>query len=274
MTRPVQSPAPGSRIVRHAGDLLEFSFVVPGGGAGHAWLRTTLGHAAVRRAEIVAHVENGQPMLAREWHDVAMRRVGHDRFTVTLPLLDAGCHEAKALFLPDGRSEPVWPEGGNALIKVEPASTVCANSVYTAFVRQFRPDADAATDRRLEPGVRVLEEQGYTVIPRSGTFRDLIGRLDVIVGRMGFRIVQLLPIHPTPTVFGRMGRFGSPFAGLDYLDVDPALAEFDRQTTPLEQFCELVSAVHARGALLFLDIPVNHTGWASKLQNQDRKSVV
>ena len=63
-----------------------------------------------------------------------------------------------------------------------------------------------------------------------------------------------------------MGRFGSPFAALDYFAVDPALAEFDECASPLEQFGELADAVHARKGRIFLDIPVNHTGWASTLQ--------
>jgi predicted glycogen debranching enzyme len=62
-----------------------------------------------------------------------------------------------------------------------------------------------------------------------------------------------------------MGRFGSPFASLDYYAVDPHLAEFDSKATPLEQFLELVDAVHARNGRIFIDIPVNHTGWASRL---------
>ena len=43
-------------------------------------------------------------------------------------------------------------------------------------------------------------------------------------------------------------------------------ADFDTKATPMEQFGELVDQVHARGGRIFMDIPVNHTGWASKLQ--------
>ena len=113
--------------------------------------------------------------------------------------------------------------------------------------------------------LKTLDEAGYTVIPPSGTFRDLIEELDFIIGHLGCRIVQLLPIHPTPTTYARMGRFGSPYAALSFTAVDPALAEFDPKATPLEQFVELVDAVHARGARLFIDIAINHTGWAASL---------
>jgi predicted glycogen debranching enzyme len=268
LQRLAQNPAPGSRSLRYRGDLLEVRLVVPGAAEGRAWLRTTLGNAAIRCGEIIRHVEGGAPLRAHEWHDIAMTRIAADTFRLSLPLLEVGLFQAKAFFLPAGQTEPVWPEGGNLRIKVEPAASCCANTLYAAFVRQFRPDgADAITPEQAHT-IEALEKDGYAVIPRSGTFRDLIRRLDVILDVMGCRILQLLPIHPTPTTYARMGRFGSPFAVIDFMDVDPSLGEFDRQSTPLDQFRELVHAVHRRGARIFLDIPVNHTGWASKLQNQ------
>ena len=111
-----------------------------------------------------------------------------------------------------------------------------------------------------------MEARGYAVLPPSGTFRAVARRLDHILDPergMGFGILQLLPIHPAPTVYAKMGRYGSPFAALDFFAVDPALAEFDPAATPMDQFRELLDAVHARGARLFLDLPANHTGWAS-----------
>ncbi|MBQ2346000.1 MAG: glycogen debranching enzyme N-terminal domain-containing protein, partial [Kiritimatiellae bacterium] len=63
-----------------------------------------------------------------------------------------------------------------------------------------------------------------------------------------------------------MGEYGCPFAATDFLSVDPAMAEFDEFTTPLDQFRELIDAVHARHGLLLVDLPANHTGWASTLQ--------
>ncbi len=48
--------------------------------------------------------------------------------------------------------------------------------------------------------------------------------------------------------------------------VDLALAEFDKRTTGIDQFCELTRAAHALGARVFLDIVINHTGWGSVLQ--------
>ncbi|MDF1552826.1 MAG: amylo-alpha-1,6-glucosidase, partial [Deferrisomatales bacterium] len=257
-------PTPGSRLIRHRGDWLTVTLSVADLGPGRAWLRTNLGRAAVRRGEVIAHAESGRAMLDRDWHDLPMAPSGTGEFTVAVPLAEVGVFRAKALFLPEGTGDPLWPPGDDVHLKVEPAEFCAANGIYSAFVRQHRPPETGSADR--DRAVRLLEADGYTVIPRSGTFRDLIPRLDHIIGTLGFRILQLLPIHPTPTTFARMGRFGSPFAVMDFLDVDPALAAFDRRTTPLDQFRELVDAVHARGGRVFLDIPVNHTGWASWLQ--------
>ncbi len=65
-----------------------------------------------------------------------------------------------------------------------------------------------------------------------------------------------------------MGQFGSPYAALGFLSVDPALAEFDPKATPLEQFIELVDAVHERNSKLLIDIAINHTGWAARLHEK------
>lgn len=262
-----QTPEQGSEILVHAGDTLTFELEVNADRKGTAWLRTNLHGARIRRQEIVSCAESETPVLDRDWFDTPMLRKNATTFTVTVPASDVGIFEAKTLFLKDGASEPQWPEGANARIKVEPASRISGNSIYSAFTRLFGKEDD--TGLLIEDNSRnlkALDDAGYTVIPRSGKFRDLIGELDTIVDQMGFRILLLLPIHPTPTTYARMGRFGSPFATLDLMDVDPALAEFDRKTTPLDQFRELIDATHAHGASLFMDMPLNHTGWASALQ--------
>ncbi|MGI6494943.1 MAG: amylo-alpha-1,6-glucosidase [Kiritimatiellia bacterium] len=262
-----QRPAPGGMLLLCAGDCLEVTLSLSRPRAGRALLRTNIGHAAVQREEVVALTDYGRPPLARDWHDLPMDCVAPGCFALRIPLLEVGVFEAKACFLPDGGADPEWPDGPNLRVKVQSAHAARANSMYTAFVRQFGPsiqkDARTAERRRAEAA---LAEAGYAVLPPSGTFRDVIRRLGHIHGRLGFRILQLLPIFPTPTTYGRMGLFGSAFAALDFLSVDPALAEFDRSATPLDQFRELADAVHARGASLFLDLPANHTGWASTLQ--------
>ncbi len=264
-----QIPAPGTSVVLHKGDVLELTLLLPEDErrAGGAWVRSTMGSAETRRREIIDRAELGRPVLNRDWHDIPMRKAGARRYVARLPLIEVGRFEAKTFFLPEHSSEPIWPPGNNVIVKVEPAEYCCNNTIYTAFVRQFGPNKKKLSDTgNRAKAVDALDAAGYAVIPPSGTFRDLIRELDFIIGKLRFRTIQLLPIHPVPTTYARMGRFGSPYAALDFMDVDPALAEFDQRTTPIDQFQELVDAIHARHARLFLDIPVNHTGWASKLQ--------
>ncbi len=262
-----QQPAPGEHTLHFRGDSITFSLENRTGQTGKAWLRSNIGYAHVRHAEIIRHAEEGLPPLSRDWHDHPMKPGENNTFSITLPLLGVGRFEAKAYFVADGSETILWPEGGNSVLKVEPAETCAGNTMYTAFVRLFgEAKHKGAVAPQDEPAVQQLDQSGYAVIPRSGKFRDLVKELDFIVGTLRCKIIQLLPIHPTPTTYARMGRFGSPFAVMDLLDVDPALAEFDKQTTPLDQFQELVDETHRRNARLYLDIPINHTGWASRLQ--------
>ena len=265
-TRPIQQPAPGRHRLHFCGDTLAFALVMPRRARGSAWIRTNIGRARVSRQEIIRHVRRDDPLLGRDWFDIPMKPIDDHRFRVELPLCEVGHFAAKCYFLESGSSTPLWPDGPNTIINVEPADTCCANGIYNAFVRQFGPNKSGqSTGQSVETAVRELDSGGYTVIPPSGKFRDLIRQLDFITGTLGCRYLQLLPIHPTPTTYGRMGRFGSPYAALSFTDVDPALAEFDPKATPLEQFIELADAVHRRGAKLILDIAINHTGWAASL---------
>ncbi len=250
MAELVQTPAPGSRLLRCAGDRLILSLSVPAGFAkGRAFARTNIDGVSWKDLPMAPSAAPGSDGAATYVLELRPRAVG--------------VFAAKTYFLPDGASEPVWPSGADVLVKVAPAWTRCGCSIYTAFTRQFRADDGRAATTALRDEIAALDRAGYAVIPPSGTFRTLAKRLDHIIGGLGFNIVQLLPVHPVPTTYARMGRFGSPFASLDFYSVDPALAEFDESATPLDQFVELADAVHARGARLFLDLPANHTGWAS-----------
>lgn len=263
-----QSPEPGARLQARAGDTIQFVLVTGHGGTGRAWLRTNLGRADRQRRAIITRVEQGVEPRGDDWHDIPMTAREPGVYAVRVPLIEPGIFEAKTLFQPTDAPVPQWPEGPNVYIKITAATTISSNTLYCAFARQFGPHQES------EPGLlpdrircsELLDASGYTVIPKSGTFRGLMRELDTIMGRMRFRIIQLLPVFPTPTTYGRMGRFGSPFAVRDLMDIDPALAEFDRQATPFQQFEALVDAVHGRGGRVFLDIPINHTGWAGTLQ--------
>jgi starch synthase (maltosyl-transferring) len=263
----IQTPGPGTRMVKFRGDVLTFKLGLPQPLEGTAWVRTNLGHGNITRTEIVAEVEQDKTRLGRDWFDIPMNRMDDRNFSVMLPLVEVGHFEAKCFFLKKGEPGPTWPEGGNTVINVEPADVCCANIIYNAFVRQFGPNKSGRQSLTTSQAeiLQNLDSAGYTMIPPSGTFRDLIAELDFIIGRLGCRILMLLPIHPTPTTYGRMGRFGSPYAALNFTGVDPALAVFDVHATPLEQFIELVDATHQRNAKLFIDIAINHTGWAAGL---------
>jgi len=231
-----QTPAPDSYLLRWKGDDLVVTLTLDAPCKGRAVLRTNLGAASVRRREIIEETEQGIVPLAKAWNDIPMKEVRPGAFECTVRLDEVGVFSAKACFFPAGTRTPVWPEGRNFHVKVEPASTRRANAIYTVFVRQF------------------------------GSFREVVRRLDTIMGKMGFTIVQTLPPFPVPVTYGVMGKKGCPFAATDFFSVDPACAEFDVKATPLDQFRELVDAVHARGGRLFIDLPANHTGWASVLQ--------
>ena len=263
----LQNPAPGRRMVKFCGDTVVFTLVLPHPQDGTAWVRTNIGQGKVIRSEIFRQIEQDETPLGRAWFDIPMKRIDPQSFKITLPLSENGHFEAKCFFLKENEISPIWPQGPNTVINVDSADSCCANIIYNAFVRQFGPNVAGAETLTAARGeiIGELDNTGYTVIPPSGTFRDLIDKLDFILGELGCRILMLLPIHPTPTTYGRMGRFGSPYAALSFTAVDPALARFDPRATPLEQFIELVDAVHQRNARIFIDIAINHTGWAASL---------
>lgn len=262
-----QSPTPGLHRVMFKGDSITFTLTLSEDRPGRAWLRTNLGHGRTIRREIIRAVTKSEPMLAHDWYDIPMVCVRPCCHQLTLGLSEVGHFEAKCYFLESDETTPVWPQGANVCVNVAPADTCCANIIYNAFVRQFGPNRSGAFKASHDHAemVKRLDDRGYTVIPPSGTFRDLIAHLDFIIGHLGCRILHLLPVNPTPTTYGRMGRFGSPYAALNFTAVDPALAVFDPKATPLEQFIELVDAVHARSAKIIIDIAPNHTGWAAGL---------
>ncbi|MCF8025445.1 MAG: glycogen debranching protein, partial [Desulfobacteraceae bacterium] len=259
----VQHPAPGSRHLVYRGDVFVFSLHVPGDEKGTAWVRTNIGGGHTARQEIIRHVEQNEALLHQDWTDIAMKSASDGGFELRVPLCETGHFEAKAYFLPEADGQPVWPPGANIEINVEPAGTVCGNTIYNAFVRQFGPNKEKRRIPSHDADFWSLDRNGFAVIPPSGKFRDLIKELDFIVHELGCRFLQLLPVNPAPTIYGRMGRFGSPYAAQSFTAVDPAMAEFDRRATPLEQFMELVDAIHSRGARIILDIAINHTGWAA-----------
>ncbi|MEW5909781.1 MAG: alpha-amylase family glycosyl hydrolase, partial [Thermodesulfobacteriota bacterium] len=253
-------------MLKFRGDTLRVELMVTAREDGDAFLRTNLGQGKIARQEIIRMVEYREFPLANDWYDIPMKPSGTGGYSLVLPLCEVGHFEAKGYFLPKTDGKPVWPEGPNLSVNVEPAHTCCGNIIYNAFVRQFGPNKNGGFFNSLSRNeIQKLDRLGYVVIPPSGTFRDLIKELDFIIKTLGCRYIQLLPIHPTPTTYARMGRYGSPYAALSFTAVDPALAQFDVKATPLEQFIELVDAIHYRNGRILIDIAINHTGWAASL---------
>ena len=261
----IMTPGPGARFVRHAGDVLTLHLQgVPPGFT--ARLRTNLGRGSRLREEIIrAHFER-IPLAGASWRDIPMQPAGEGAWKLTLPLTEVGFFKAKA-FAVDSRGIQTWPSGPDLTVSVHPSWTRTANTVYCAFPRMFGPNKTRRTtqSKELDSRLAPLDAEGYAIIPPSGKLRDLIREIPHIVDTLGCRILHLLPINPTPTTFARFGRFGSPYALQHLTAIDPALVEFDKRSTGLDQFAELAYAVHAKGARMFLDVVINHTGWGSAL---------
>lgn len=94
----------------------------------------------------------------------------------------------------------------------------------------------------------------YSVYVRNyseeGTFKAVENDLDRI-RELGVDIIWLMPIHPVG-VKAKKGELGSPYAIKDYRNVNP---EFGT----MEDFKELVNAIHAKGMKCIIDVVYNHT---------------
>ena len=264
------TPAPGTHWQRFVGDRLRFVLHDAGERrpekGWRALLRTNLGRAEQLRREIIQAHTRGLPLAGASWRDVPMGRETGG-WALELPLTEVGYFKAKAYLVGPGGWQH-WPEGPDVGISVHPDRYRTGNIIYCAFTRMFGASRAARTtqDPKLDQSLGTLDQGGYTVIPPSGKFRDLTRQLPHIFGTLGCRILQLLPVNPTPTTYARFGRFGSPYAGLDLRAIDPALVEFDRRTTGVDQFRELTYGSHVLGGRVFLDLVINHTGWGSVLQ--------
>ena len=263
-------PAPGARCQKFVGDRVRFELQdalgrrpEPG---WRALLRTNLGRAEQLRKEIIQAHTRGLPLAGASWRDVPM--LEHpEGWSLELPLAEVGYFKAKAYLLDPGGWQH-WSEGPDVGISVHPDRYRAGNTIYCAFTRMFgasRP-ARSARDQKQERWLTSMDKAGFTILPPSGKLRDLTRQLPHVFETLGCGILQLLPINPTPTTFARLGRYGSPYAALDLRAVDPALVEFDRRTTGIDQFRELTYRSHGLGGRVFLDLAINHTGWGSVMQ--------
>src|SRR5579859_4803337 len=267
---PLMTPAPGGRCVRYVGDRLRFTLRDRNGARPpQGWrglLRTNLGRAVQLRREILEAHAQGLPPAGVSWRDLPMNQT-QDGWFLDLPMVEVGYFKAKAYMI-DPRGWQHWPDGPDFGISIHPDRYRTANILYCAFPRMFGASRASSTtrDEALETTLKSLDQNGYTVIPPSGKLRELTKLLPHIVQNLGCRVLHLLPVNPTPTTYARFGRYGSPYAALDLTAIDPALVEFDKRTTGIDQFRELAYAMHREGGRVFLDIVINHTGWGSVLQ--------
>lgn len=268
------TPAPGERLLRYLGDRVTFTIAWDQGGTGWtAFLRTNLGRARRLRAETIAALGGQGTFAGGSWRDIPMRlrrrTDGGTEWFLDLPMTEIGFFQAKP-YVVNAEGAQQWPAGSDLGISIQPSDYRTANTIYCAFTRMFgRTKTLAATRDTLREGLlATLDREGYTAIPPSGTFRDLVAELPHIVEHLGCRILHLLPVGPTPTTYARYGRFGSPYAQQDLVAIDPALVEFDRRTTAVDQFGELTAAAQRLGCKVFLDIVINHTGWGATLLDE------
>jgi predicted glycogen debranching enzyme len=267
---PVMTPSPGGRLQRFVGDRVRFLLKDRDGRkpitGWRALLRTNLGRATEIRREIIHAHTKGLPLAGASWRDLTMREEA-EGWSLELPLTEVGYFKAKA-YLVDPRGWQHWSTGPDTGISVHPDQYRTRNSIYCAFTRLFGKTKTAIStrDAKQERVFAAWDNEGYTVIPPSANLRDLLRQLPHIIETLGCRIVQLLPVNPTPTTYARFGRFGSPYAALDLTAIDPALVVFDKRTTGIDQFKELTYGTHLRGGRVFLDLVINHTGWGSVLQ--------
>jgi predicted glycogen debranching enzyme len=265
-------PRPGEHLLRYVGDRFRIQISRPPEleDTARAFLRTNLTRAKLARAEVISRSglesEEAFAFAGASWRDIPLAAAA-EGFELDLALLEVGHFRAKA-YCVDARGRQFWPEGGDIGISVHPDRLRTANLIYCAFPRAVGREAIAPLSRELARGVSELDERGYSVIPPSGTLRELTRMLPHIFDTLGCRILHLLPVGPVPTTLARMGRHGSPYAQLDLTGIDPALVEFDKRTTGVDQFRELADGVHLRDGLLILDIVLNHTGWLSRVMEE------
>jgi predicted glycogen debranching enzyme len=264
----IMSPGPGARMVGYIGDRVRFTLRVADSGLPAGWralVRTNLGRAASERSEMVATHGSGQLYGGASWRDIPMERQG-DEWVLELALTRVGYVRVKP-YAVDQAGKQHWPHGDDVGLSVHPDLLRSGNTIYCAFPRAFGGTKHHRVTRHglLEEQCAAFDRHGYTLIPPSGTLRDLTAQIPHIVDRLGCRIIHLLPVCPTPTTYARMGRFGSPYAALDLTGIDPALVVFDQRTTAVDQFRELTYAAHLKGAQVIIDLAINHTGWGSRL---------
>lgn len=132
-----QSPAPGEFLLKWRGDSLDVALTLPSPRKGRAFLRTDIGGARERRAEIVLEAEEDVAPQSVGWRDIPLEEVSPGVYSSSVPLEEIGVFSGKICFFPEDKDVPEWPDGENFRVKVQSSQTRANNSVYTVFPRQF-----------------------------------------------------------------------------------------------------------------------------------------
>lgn len=93
----------------------------------------------------------------------------------------------------------------------------------------------------------------------EGTFKAFQNHLPRLK-ELGIDIIWIMPIHPIGELF-RKGSLGSPYSVKDYYGVNPEFGTLD-------DFKNLVNAIHESGMYVIIDWVANHSSWDNKLTLQ------
>lgn len=109
----------------------------------------------------------------------------------------------------------------------------------------------------------VKEAVIYELYPRSfskdESFQSIIRKIPQLK-KLGVTVLWLMPIQPIG-VLNRKGTLGSPYSIRDYYKINP---EFGT----LQDFKQLVKAVHRAGMHIIIDLVINHTAWDNPVVNE------
>ncbi len=267
-------PSSGAHIAAYSGDIINFQVTFSQPIQGEVFLRTNLGGIPERRKHLVNTYGNLQTLSSIGWsnHQLTPSTQGGSTqgatYNIHVPVSDSGNYEC-TLYYTDSTGKTHWLIDQNITVKVIPSYYSSYNAVYSLTPRVFHANANtnANTNANANTNTNATGNNHDTNRP-SGTFQSSLPHINYIIDNLKFNILMFLPIFPVPVHYGRMGDYGSYYAPQDYFAVDPAYATFSKQYTPVQQFVNLVAHIHGKGARVFLDLPANHTSWASSAHNR------
>ncbi len=238
-------------------------------------VRTNLNQAGPIRSQFIDLVETGRS-TSTDYYDIVAEYCSDDKsYNCNVLLSDVGFFQFKVRVESSDKQSPwvKWADGENVGISVTPLSYARDNTIYCAFLRNFGYDKEQLVlkNETFENLIKEIESTGAYVIGAGGNFELFKKELPFIIGKLGMKIIHFLPINPIPHSYGRMGMYGSPYATTDYFGIDHTYGTFSRYKTIEDQFIDLTSTIHGMGAKVFLDMVINHTGWASSLLFTHRK---